>query len=399
MHPLLRCRTVEVKPGKFELVEEDSFDIDIEVFHGRTVQDVWHEYHTKPIELGKPASLTKLFVLHPDASEDTGDSFILIFVFNHAFADGISASRYVASFLSVLESGMSKVGPSLGFSQPYFALVKEKLRTLSRSTYFWAFRRFFGYALFGEECAYFPRDDVSITYKDIAARSYCSNLLGELSKGDTSLLLQQCKARQFTVGQATCAAFMLAMKRVLVENGDSSNISLAIVSSARREYLPGSLNDADFGFHVSGLRPLYSKLTKFQYDIPASGEDVWDYAVAVKKHMAKKVVNTHPITALAFIHVYFRDLAHKFKSYETIAVSNWGRMPIEDSYGKWTIERAYPVSSFNNMIMPTCLVSTAVGRLSINVGVGVPAVKLDAAQSLLDECLRLLRASLSVQQV
>ena len=394
VHPLLRCKTVQKKKGKFELREEESFEVDIEVVHGRSVQDIWHEYHTKPIELEKPAAITKFIIAHPGTPEQEGGAFTLIIVFNHAFSDGISASRYVDMFFSVLEGGKERLGEPLGFAQPYYALVREKLKKLSRREYLATFKTFISWAMFGEECAYFPRDDTSITYKTIAAKSYCSNLIGSLSKEETGKLLKLCKERSLTVGAVCSSAFMLAMKRVMVEHDDYNNISLAIVSSARHEYLPGKLRDEEFGFHVSGLKPVYASTLNVKYDGPANGQDVWQCAEGVKEYMEKRVVKMHSLAALSFIHHYFKSLVHPFKSYETIAVSNWGRLPIQDSYGVWKVETAYPVSSFNNMIMPTCLVSTAVGSLSINVGVGIPAVKLEAAQALLDECLRLLKDSI-----
>ena len=388
VNPMLRLTTKEVGTDKFELVEQESFDVDIETIEGRPMLDVWQEYAQKPMEIGKAAAVTKIFLVRPGTAEQLEmDQTYLSIVFNHAFSDGISASNLLAEFLAVMTEGEAKLPAPRGFSFPYTVLSKELLwkNGIIRSLRYHVYM--LNYTLTRKAPGYFSMDDETVTYKNVSQKCYCSNLLRELSREDTSALAKQCKAKGVTVGALVGAALAVAARRSLDRQGVKEAGSVAFVRSVRPDYVEGRLENHDLGFHVSSMKALQDK-----YVLQAMEKGgIWTAAEFTTSYLQKKLVLGYAQAVLTFIHFYWKRPVRKFKDYETVAMSNWGRMPLEREYGNWKVERAYPLTAFNHMIMPTCFVSTAVGRLSINVGVAIPAVKLDETEKFLDETMELIK--------
>ena len=388
VNPMLRLTTAESGKNRFHLVEQETFDVDIEVVNGRSMLDVWQEYARKPMVLGKSAAVTKIYLVRPGESEELeADMTYLSIVFNHAFSDGVSASNLLAEFLAVLANGEAALPEPRGFAYPYTVLHRQVMRKNGLYKTLRYHRHMLGYTLTRKAPGYFKLDDESITYKNVAEKCECSNLLVELSRSETSALLKQCKERNVTVGALVGAALVIAARRTLDKRGTTLGGSVAFVRSVRPDYIEGQLENIDLGFHVSSMKALQDRYVLGVFE--KSG--LWGAADFTTKYLQKELVKGYAQAVLTFIHFYWKRPVREFTNLETVAMSNWGRMPLEREYKDWTVERAYPLTAFNHMPMPTCFVSTAVGRLSLNVGVAVPLVDIKDVRSYLEEAIGLIK--------
>ena len=353
-----------------------------------TAEVAWEETHARArAELG--VQLLSLAVLDRKRGDGKGEyATEILLVMDHAWCDGLSITNLASELLEHLAVVDPIAKDALSVQAPLEVLAVERygggvmsyLRRVKDMIQFLV-----PIIRTGEACK-FPLGNSDATpmpakdMGDCVVKTYTKVLP---VKG----LLKACKAKGVTVGVAVAAATCASVSRAVVNAGHESGkrrpVAISLAADMRRRFSP-ILDEHHLGFYVSALHSYFADVDDACSDSLDAADDLWVRAGLMSDRYKEKAAEIASYQLSQLIELGLsREPTHE--GLATLALTNWGRIKVQSSYGKWTVEDVCGLFNPVNLLMPTMLISSFNGSLRLHLCVTEPAACGKAAAQVMDD--------------
>ncbi|MBN1453102.1 MAG: hypothetical protein JW963_18955 [Anaerolineales bacterium] len=269
-HFLLRVRIKDNQDHTQWFTPDDVQEIPIEVVE-RKSQDDWIEVHAaamkRPFEFETRPAIRFILVQSPDISE-------LIILCHHMICDGMSLAYLARDLLVYLGDPAQEVDvlpapPTINLDNLPTDVSQSGLAKffINRMNQKWA-----------EQSEYFDQKDYRVLTQAYWDHYTHAVLSVELSEGETSALVDRCRAEQVTVNSALSAAFCGAQSFV---EGERPYHKKIVVAASLRDRLPKSPGEG-IGMYAGGVE------LAFKYN---HQRGFWENARAFHRAISPKYTN------------------------------------------------------------------------------------------------------------
>ena len=196
----------------------------------------------------------------------------------------------------------------------------------------------------------------------------------KLSSEESAKLLNVCRSQRTTVTGALGAALMDATSACLP--GKKPAV-LATAVDLRKLYNP-PMPPSLMGYHISA-----SRMFACPYVEDRNISQLWEIARELRANIVEDLETRVPITVAGLINTQYHNppaLEHGIST----TISNWGVLPFQKKYGRWTLVEAEPTCNLNYISQPAVLVTTVNGCITLTLLAPIPilnAADLEALTS------------------
>ncbi|MCA9537664.1 MAG: hypothetical protein KC620_02175 [Myxococcales bacterium] len=411
-HAILRCalRRGEAVGCREPLVLVPDEAVQVTVHrHDRTDAQSWRRAWPD-IERTPPPVEASLLTLHAFVGEEHTD---IVLVLDHAFCDGMSVAvlghRLLGALGALEPNGTLAPDDPDAVAQPLalplsVALAGRGVRP--RLQQIWRIIRFLTTQLIlHRDPIPFPVADATVPPAEIAAKTGTHLCMAELDASVTARLLARCRAERTTISAIVTAAMILESDERHAERPIEAlpsaggvyarpwyGVSWAV--DMRRRRVP-PMGSEPLSYQVGSARQFMRSAAALRAG-EGRGAAIWQMARDADVHLQTRLAagDAHAIAAL-IPHVYARPLP--YRGMATIALSNWGVLPIEARYGAIEVRGAQPIVNQRHFRMPLCLASTFQGRLRLSVQFAAPVIAPEPAQAMAEGLVQRLRAAVEAE--
>jgi len=354
-HPVLQC-TVEKHSGghanSYQLVQDGSAKVNIKEIwttHDGTDkpwQEIWKVEGRNALKVGEMV-LRVVIIRYTNEPKRTN----LLIMVEHGFSDGLCVSQFVHELL-LLMSGDSKLIDAYSFDPlPWNAPLEEMCTTGNRN---WLFQILSWMAQ--STCSVVSdviphKVSPKVVPKDVVKGPELLQTYKDFTPEESARLLQACRENGTSVTAAVAIAMLDAMADVsnTLENTISPRNFVTQIAADLRRHYSQPIDKEHLFYHAACTAPM-----KLYTMGNLSSSEMWEEARVGRKHVIESSKRGDAKGAAQLLGSILG-----FEEYIppcTATLTSWGKLPIQATYGPWTLGAHRPcVNTCNSkLVMVIC---------------------------------------------
>ncbi|UJR11895.1 hypothetical protein I4U23_016073 [Adineta vaga] len=395
-HPFLRSRlqTNPAKPGTFLMEEDFSLELKIvEILRNRSDhvhfwQEEWKKREKEPAILGQ--GLAEFWLLQDiDDDNDENSPREIVIICEHSICDGLSLSTVAHELLlSLSEDNTNIFETSLNWPITLEGAVRRTLSTWNRVV---TFGKFIPIALYwraasSRRTARIPLTPVDVPLTDMAQYCQTEAFYGRLTKEISRDLLEKCRREGVTITSAVSSAVLCALSTIVnTEKDQRARLVLGVVADTRQRCNP-QVPTHDLSFHASATMAFSTP----KRDVPTTSEGMWQLASTFGIHIKKSLDAGHTHALAMMLGWIYQKNIHEpnIDDLPTCLISNWGRLPFQERYGRWELLDTTPFLNLILTVVPFIFVQSVNGVLTIACMGSLPTMSSSNLEELCNGTIR-----------